>query len=316
MCCDQPCLTCAVSVSHDGSLMAIRLCLAIVLLSGILSPALAGPLQVVATFSVLGDMAQRIAGPDAHVRVLVGPEADCHAYQPKPSDARALRTANILIANGLGLETWLDRLIASSDFKGVKIIASRGIAPRMIDIDATLLPDPHAWGDPKFGRAYIITIAEALAKADPAHRAGYQSRAGAMLADLDRVDQNTKTAFADLVPNQRRVLTSHGAFGYFGAAYNIEFIGLNNLSSENDLSAKAMRRLIDEIRQAGVKTVFVESQTDPRLVQQVAAETGAHIGADLLSDNLAKPGSPGDSYIGMFENNVPILHQAMSELAR
>jgi zinc/manganese transport system substrate-binding protein len=282
----------------------------------VFSPALATPLQVVATFSVLGDMTQRIAGPDAVVRVLVGPESDTHAYQPKPSDARALRTADILIANGLGLETWLDRLTASSDFKGVKVIASSGIDPRLIDTDGTLLPDPHAWGDPKLGRGYIITIADALAKADPAHQAGFRARADAFLAELDLVDQNIKTAFADLVPNQRRVLTSHGAFGYFGAAYKIEFIGLNDLSGENELSAKAMRRLIDAIRQAGVRTVFVESQTDPRLVQQVAAETGAHIGADLLSDNLAKPGAPGDSYIGMFDYNLPILHQAMRELAR
>jgi zinc/manganese transport system substrate-binding protein len=271
---------------------------------------------VVATFSILGDMTQRIAGPDAVVRVLVAPEADSHAYQPKPSDARALRTADILIANGLGLETWLERLIASSDFKGVTVIASRGIEPRMVDTDGKLLPDPHAWGDPKFGRIYIINITQALAKADPAHQAGIWARADAFLAELDQVDHNIKTAFADLTPNQRRVLTSHGAFGYFGAAYSIGFIGLNDLSGENELSAKAMRRLIDEIRQAGVKTVFVESQTDPRLVQQVAAETGAHIGADLLSDNLAKPGAPGDSYLSMFKYNVPILHQAMSELAR
>ena len=285
-------------------------------LVSVASPAAAAPLQVVTTFSVLVDMTQRIAGTDAAIRVLVGPEADCHGYQPKPSDARALRSADILIANGLGLETWLDRLIAASDFKGAKIIASSGIEPRLIDTDGKLLPDPHAWGDPHFGRAYVMTIAEALSKADPAHQAGYHARAEAFLADLDQVDQKIKAKFAGLSARQRRVLTSHGAFGYFGAAYQIEFIGLNDLSGENELSAKSMRRLIDEIRQAGVKTVFVESQTDPRLVQQVAAETGAHIGADLLSDNLARPGAAGDSYIGMFDYNVPILYRAMAELPR
>ncbi len=270
-------------------------------------------LQVVATFSIIGDMTSHIAGDLADVRVLVGRDIDAHDYEPMPSDAKAIKHADMLIANGLGFDPWISRLMRAAEFKGKLVIATQSIAPITLSVFGKPLPDPHAWQDISLGIVYINNIARALADADPANASTYRANADEYASTLQAMDKNIKDSLAVIPQSRRQVLTNHSAFGYFGRAYGVTFIGLNGLSADSELSAKSLHVLIEQIRKSGIKTMFIEHLSDPRLLEQVAKETGAKDGGTLFSDSLAHPGLAGDSYLGMFTNNLEKLVSAMSD---
>lgn len=282
----------------------------------------AGPLKVVASFSILGDMVKQIGGSDVQLDVLVGPDGDAHEYEPTPADARRLAAAQVLVVNGLGFEAWLPKLVRASGFKGTTVVASEGVTPRDFGADASGGHDhvhtgdkhddhghegnidPHAWQSLANGARYARNIAAALAAADAAHADAYRQRADAYVARIDALDARVKEAFASLPPERRRVVTSHDAFGYFGDAYRMTFISAMGISTEAEPSAADVARIIGQIRQEKVPAVFFENVSSPKLAQQIARETGAHVGGTLYSDALAKPGLPAATYLGMFEWNL------------
>jgi len=273
-------------------------------------------LQVVASFSILGDMVKNVAGERVDLRILVGPGIDAHDYQPNPRDAQSIKSADLIIANGLGFEPWLDRLTQAAQFKGQVAITSAGINPRQLRAFGKSLPDPHAWQDLTLGQIYVRNIAQALARTDPDHGEIYRTNALAYSAKLERLDKSIKDRLAKIDPSARKVLTNHGAFGYFGAAYGIEFIGLKGASTDSELSARSLRGIIDQVRSEKITVLFIEHLTDPRLLAQIAQETGAHMGGDLFADSLAKPGQPGDTYLGMFDYNISQLLDAIKTGAK
>jgi zinc/manganese transport system substrate-binding protein len=303
---------------------------AAVLLAGFVGPvahAADAPLQVVASFSILGDMVKQVGGPDVQITTLVGPDGDAHEYEPTPADARALTSANVLVMNGLGFETWLPKLVKAANFKGVTVVASQGVTPRDFGGDEAggkdggkdgdrdggrerqhaangTHTDPHAWQDLGNGAIYVRNIGDALATADPAHADGYHQRAEAYLAKIQALDARVKQAFGALPPAQRRVVTSHDAFGYFGDAYGMTFISAMGISTDAEPSAADVARIIGQIRQEKVPAVFLENVSNARLAQQLARETGAKLGGTLYSDALARPGLPAATYLGMFEWNL------------
>lgn len=171
--------------------------------------------------------------------------------------------------------------------------------------------DPHAWHDLANGVVYVRNIADALAQADPAHAQDYRERAQAYVARLQALDAKARAAFAALPAERRRVVTSHDAFGYFGAAYGVQFIPVSGVSTEAEPSAAELAALVRQVRKEGVPAVFVENVQSPRLVEQVARETGARVGGTLYSDALAQPGQPADNYVGMFEWNLRQLSDAL-----
>ncbi len=277
------------------------------------APAQAGPLKVVASFSILGDMVKQIGGGDVQVDVLVGPDGDAHEYEPTPADARRLAAAQLLVVNGLGFEAWLPKLVRASGFKGTTVVASDGVTPRDFGGDATGGHDhdhgagnidPHAWQSLANGVRYARNIGAALAAADPAHADAYRQRTEAYAGRIEALDARVKQAFAALPPERRRVVTSHDAFGYFGDAYGMTFISAMGVSTEAEPSAADVARIIGQIRQEKVPAVFLENVSSPKLAQQIARETGAHVGGTLYSDALAKSGLPASTYLGMFEWNL------------
>ncbi|MFC4276022.1 metal ABC transporter substrate-binding protein [Achromobacter aloeverae] len=286
------------------------------------APAPAGPLKVVASFSILGDMVKQIGGGDVQVDVLVGPDGDAHEYEPTPADARRLAAAQLVVVNGLGFEAWLPKLVRASGFKGTTVVASEGVTPRDFGGDATGghghdhgagkpgehahdgNTDPHAWQNLANGARYARNIGAALAAADAAHADAYRQRTDAYVARIEALDARVKQAFAALPPERRRVVTSHDAFGYFGDAYGMTFISAMGISTEAEPSAADVARIIGQIRQEKVPAVFFENVSSPRLAQQIARETGARVGGTLYSDALAKPGLPAATYLGMFEWNL------------
>ncbi len=267
-------------------------------------------LKVVTSFSILADITQQIAGDKLELRNLVGADADAHVYQPSAEDAKAVFAADLIIANGLGFEPWLDRLMASSEAPGTRIDASAGVLPLMLDEDDEKIPDPHAWQNLANAEIYVQNIAKALGQADPKNAAHYNAGRDAYLAQIRSLLVEAKAGLGQLPPAQRTIITSHDAFAYLGQAYGLSFVAPQGLSTEDEPSAAEVAALIRQIRADGVKAVFVENIRDPRLIQQIANEAGAKVGGTLYSDALASEG-PASTYLGMFKYNLDTLLAAL-----
>ncbi|EPL15875.1 metal ABC transporter substrate-binding protein [Pseudomonas sp. CF161] len=272
----------------------------------------ADKLQVVTSFSILADITQQVGGDHIQITNMVGADADAHTYEPSPDDARALLKARLIIKNGLGFEPWLDRLVASTATKTPVITASRGVIPRTLDEDGATVPDPHAWHNLANTELYVNNITKALVAADPGNKADYERNSQAYLKQIYRLLAEAKAKLGSLPPGNRKIVTSHDAFGYLGQAYGIDFLAPQGLSTEREPSAAEVAALITQIRNARVKAVFMENIKDARLLQQIAEESGAHIGGTLYSDALAATG-PASTFIGLFEYNLNTLYDALSQ---
>ncbi|MCQ4253668.1 metal ABC transporter substrate-binding protein [Stutzerimonas stutzeri] len=267
-------------------------------------------LQVVTSFSILADLTREVGGDHVELTNLVDADADAHVYEPSPNDAKALLRADLIIANGLGFEPWLERVLASSEPKGKRINASAGVVPLMLDEDGERVPDPHAWQSLTNAKIYVHNIAKALGELDPANVDAYNQRRDAYLTRLHALLKKADAQIAGLLASQRKVVTSHDAFGYLGQAWQLAFIAPQGLSTHDEPSAADVAALIRQIRSEGVRAVFVENIRDPRLIQQIADEAGAKVGGTLYSDALASEG-PASTYLGMFEHNLDTLMAAL-----
>ncbi|MCY3811864.1 MAG: zinc ABC transporter substrate-binding protein [Gammaproteobacteria bacterium] len=258
-------------------------------------------LNVVGTFTILGDMVRNVGGEHVALTTLVGPNADAHVYEPTPADARTLARADLVVVNGLGFEGWIDRLVKVSGYKGPVVVASEGVAALTVEGNQ---PDPHAWQDLANGRLDVANIARALAAADPAHADEYRRRAEAYDRELATLDRDIRGQLGAFPQDRRKVITSHDAFRYFGHAYGIDFRAPVGLSTESEPSAGELATLIRQMQDEGIRALFVENITDPRLVEQLAREAGAVIGGRLYSDSLSGPNGPAPTYLDMFRHNV------------
>jgi zinc/manganese transport system substrate-binding protein len=274
------------------------------------SPARAADrLNVVASFSILGDLVRNVGGERVNVTTLVGPDGDVHVYVPTPADAKKIADARLVFVNGLGLEGWLPRLVQSAGNKATIITATTGIAPLKLGSDA----DPHAWQSPLNAKIYVTNIRDALVAAAPADAEAFKSNANAYLAKLDALDGEVRQAVAQIPENRRKVISTHRAFGYFAAAYGVAFVAPLGVSTESEASARDIAGIITQIRASKIPAVFLENISDPRLIRQIAAETGVRVGGTLYSDSLT--GEKGDSptYIDMVRHNIKALTSALSQ---
>ena len=269
----------------------------------------AEPLKVVASFSILGDLARNVGGDRVDVTTLVGPDSDAHVYSPTPADAKRIADARLIVVNGLGFEGWLPRLVQSSGSKAEIVTASSGIAPLRLGTRA----DPHAWQSVRNAKIYVANISLALTAADPASAEQFAANTQAYLAKLDALDREVLEAVAKLPPARRKVISTHSAFGYFAAAYGIEFIAPLGVSTESEPSARDIARIITQVKRAKIPAVFLENVTDPRLMQRVSAETGARIGGTLYSDGLTGEKGDAPTYIDMVRHNIKTLTRALGD---
>jgi zinc/manganese transport system substrate-binding protein len=288
-------------------------------LAALASPAAAqdtrpNKIKTVATISILGDLVRNVGGDRVEVTTLVGPDSDAHVYAPTPGDARQLAAADIVFVNGLGLEGWMTRLVAASGSKAPTIVVSKGITPRKMpdeDRPGRTATDPHAWQSIADAKIYVANIRDGLSTIDPAGKAAYQTNGQAYLATLDELETEVTTVLAPIPPGRRKIITSHDAFGYFGAAYSVTFIAPEGLSTDAEPSAKDVARIIAQIRKQKIPAVFLENITDPRLMEQIARETGAIVGGKLYSDALSRPDGPAGTYVDMMRHNVRELAKAL-----
>ena len=270
---------------------------------------------VIATFSILGDLVKNVGGDRVEVTTLVGADTDSHVYAPTPADAKRAGAAKVVFINGLGFEGWITRLVKASGTKAPTITVSKGIKTRKMEDDhghGHTATDPHAWQSVSNAKIYVANIRDGLIAADPPGKSTYEANASAYLAKLDALEAEVKAVINQIPPDRRRIITSHDAFGYFGAAYGIEFIAPTGVSTEAAVSARDVAKIITQIRKQKIPAVFMENVTDPRMMEQIAKESGAKIGGRLFSDALSDEKGPAPSYIEMMRNNIHQLASALT----
>jgi zinc/manganese transport system substrate-binding protein len=277
-------------------------------------------LKVVATFSILGDFARNVGGDRVEVTTLVGPNDDVHVYTPTTADAEAIRDARLVIVNGLGLEGWLPRLVESSGSNATTVVATHGIVPRKIAAGEILSRghgagsmDPHAWQSVANAEIYVANIRDAMVAADPANAATYRANASAYLAKLQTLDHDVREALAPIPVERRKLISTHDAFGYFAAAYDITFLAPQGVSTETEPSARDIATITTQIKKDKIPAVFLENISDQRLIRQIASETGAAIGGTLYSDSLTAKDGEAPSYIEMVRHNIRTVASALME---
>ncbi len=273
-------------------------------------------IPVVATFTILADLARQVGGGRVEVVPLVGPNGDVHAYDPSPADSRKVAGAKLVVENGLHLEGWISRLAKASATKARIVIASDRAAPRKDMTNKEFAEhggtDPHAWQNVANAKIYVANIRDGLIAVDPAGRAEYETNARAYLENLDALDAEARAAIAKIPAERRRIVTTHDAFGYFGQAYGLTLAAPAGVSTESGVSARDMARIIAQIKKDRFPAVFLENVSDARLMDQIARETGAKIGGTLYSDSLSAPEGPAGTYIDMVRHNISELTKALA----
>jgi zinc/manganese transport system substrate-binding protein len=264
-------------------------------------------IKAVATFSILGDLLKNVGGDRVEIVTLVGRDGDAHVYAPTPADAKTLAAAKIVFVNGLGFEGWINRLVKASATKAKVVVATTGIKPRKMeeaDAHGHSEADPHAWQSVANTKIYVANIRDGLIAADPAGKSAFEANAAGYLAKLDRLEADVKAAIARIPQDRRRIITTHDAFGYFGAAYGMQFIAPQGVSTENEASAWDVAKIIVQIRKQKIPAVFLENVSDSRLMDRIAKETGAKVGGTLYSDALSGDKGPAATYLDMMRNNI------------
>lgn len=277
----------------------------------------ASPMPVIASFSILGDLVRQVGGAAVKVDALVGPNQDVHVYEPTPGDLRALLRARLLVVNGLGLEGWMDRLTRAVQYKGVTVVAAEKVVPRTMREDSgAIATDPHAWQDPRNAMLYVAAITTGLAAADSPNASVYHDASARYTARIAGMDDWASARLSQIPHDQRRIITTHDAFGYYGARYGIEFLAPEGISTEFEPSAKAIAALIAQIKREKIRAIFIENMTSPRMAQMLAQETGAVLGGTVYSDALSPPGGQAATYLDMLKHNTTLFAEAMGPPAR
>ena len=332
------------------------------------------PIPVVATFSILGDMVERIGGSEVAISTLVGRNGDTHVYQPTPADAKSVRKAEILFTNGLEFEGWLERLAEAAEFAGVTVVATDGMDLISLeefhdddghdddghddehddeehgesadkheddehddekqsdahddeehdgdhdeehedehDEHAHGEFDPHGWLSLQNSITYIDNITAALAVAAPSRAATFYQNRAAYVTEIESLDSQVKAMINALPESARTIITSHDAFQYFGRDYGLTFLAPQGLSTDSEASARDVAQLIEQIRAEGIAAVFVENVADPRLLQQIATETGTTVGGELYPGALSDKDGPAATYLDLIEHNATTIANALAK---
>jgi ABC-type Zn uptake system ZnuABC Zn-binding protein ZnuA len=299
-------------VAHTGRLGAIvALALLVVGCSGGTAPSAGSKLTVATTTTVFADMVRQIGGDAVEVESLVPANGDVHTFSPTPSQARLLSRAGLVVMNGLGLDDWLDGTVADVGTSATVLKLAVGLpGAEYVAGDDGETANPHLWMDVTYAKAYAARITEALAAADPAHAASYRANGQTYAGTLERLDAWVHDQIAAIPEANRRFVSFHDAFPYFARRYGLQIVGVAVEAPGQDPSAGYTAQLIQAIRQAHVKAIFSEAQFPPKLVDQLASETGATVVANLYDDSVGDP--PVTTYEAVIRWDVDQFVKALS----
>lgn len=279
-------------------------------------PLQAGAVQVVVSFSVLGDLVERIAGDEAQVQVLVPVGAEVHDWELTPRNFMTLEAADIVFFNGLGLEQWM-RQVRVTVPSGTPVIAL-GEQADFQTLPITIgefqgSPDPHLWMDPRAAAAYAHVIAEGLGGLMPAQAELFAGRARALEMELVSLWQELNEALAQIPASRRLLITSEAAFLYFAAAFDLRHEAIWGSNAETQSSPRQIMRMVDLVRRERPPALFWESTVTDRHVRSVAEDTGVSIAGPLYVDSLGSPGSGAEDYFSMLRSNVMLVRSILED---
>jgi zinc/manganese transport system substrate-binding protein len=283
---------------------------------------------VIATTSVFADLAQLALGDNVTIETIIPAGVDVHTFEPSPADAQKLAGADLIVMNGLGLDEWALSLLEAAGKSEEDVLE---LAEGIDESNAWVYlegeehdeeegeehseeegeehghggTDPHIWLDPKGAAIYVDRIAARVAAELPERAAEIESARDAGLAEIAALDEELRVGFAAIDASTRKIVTFHDAFGYFARAYEIEIVGVAVEAPGQEPSAKEIAALIDAIKAAGVTSVFSEAQFPSKVLDQVAAETGATVLENLYSDALGN--APANSYLGAMRANASAI---------
>lgn len=271
------------------------------------SPGRSG-VRVVATTTQLADFTRNVGGARIALSQLLQPNTDPHEYEPTPSDVTAVADAKVVIEHGLGLDDWLDQVVANAGGNPARVVATNGIEPLPGD-DKERAGDPHVWLDPLNAVVMVRNIATGLAAADPAGAETYRQNADRYVAEIEALDAELTARIAAVPAASRKIVTDHDAFGYFARHYGITVVGtvVPSLSTAAEPAANEVAALAATIRREGARTVFPESSVNPRLERAIAEEAGANLGRPLFGDALGPSNTPAGTYLGMMRANMDAI---------
>ncbi|MFG0248762.1 MAG: metal ABC transporter solute-binding protein, Zn/Mn family [Phycisphaeraceae bacterium JB051] len=307
------------------------------------------PFDVVATYSILGDIVKQVGGQQVQVKTLVGAGGDAHTYEPTPSDSVSINKAVLLFENGLEFETWLDKLYKASGSDAKRIVVSKNLKPRRLDHEEDEHADheenhedhadhdhdehdhadhdehdhhhhhgefdPHIWHDVTNVISMVKVVAKALQDVDPSNVQQYQTNADQYIAQLTDLDTWIKEQVQKIPASNRKLVTTHDTFSYFAQRYGFEVISvMGSVSSEiADPSAADVARVVDQVKSFGVPAIFAENILSPKMTKQIAQQAGVQVVATLYTDALGKPGTEGQTYIKMVRHNVNTMVKALAQ---
>ncbi|WP_375628521.1 metal ABC transporter solute-binding protein, Zn/Mn family [Bartonella sp. TT67HLJMS] len=276
-------------------------------------------IKVVASFSILADLVKNVGDNHISMTTFVGPNANTHTYEPTPHDAQALRNAQIIFINGLHLEGFIDRLITASGTKALLVKVSANIPSLEMNNQEHnahhhhSVIDPHAWQTIPNVKIYVKNIAAAFCKIDPQSCTSYKKNAETYIQKLKIAQDTLKTKIATIPKDKRIIITSHDAFGYFAKEYGFTILAPQSASTEAEATAADVAKLIKQIKANKAAALFVENISNPRLIKQIAKETGLKIGGTLYSDALSNKNGPAATYLDMMEHNVNTIIDAITK---
>ena len=277
-------------------------------------------LQIVATTGMIGDAVAIIAGDKADVTVLMGPGVDPHLYKATQGDLNALRSGDIIFYNGLHLEGKMqevfDRLATSKKVFPVAAGIPESKLRTVAQVNGISTHDPHIWFDVQLWMLAVAEIGKQLSASDPTNAAFYATQTTKYLEQLTALDVFVKEKMSAIPETHRTLITSHDAFGYFGAAYGIRVKGLQGISTAAEFGLKDITDMVNMIIAEDIKAVFVESSVSEKSIQAVIE--GCHqknhnikAGGTLYSDAMGAAGTPEGNYIGMVTHNVEVIYAAL-----
>ena len=266
---------------------------------------------VLTTFTVLADMAENVAGDHLRVESITKPGAEIHEYEPTPDDVKKAAGADLVLENGMNLETWIQQFVQNADAEHVTV--SEGVDP--IDIAAGSYegkPNPHAWMSPDAAETYVDNIAEAFAELDPDHAEDFEANAGDYKGEIREVGEELESSLADLPERQRVLLTCEGAFSYLARDAGLTEKYLWPVNSDEQGTSQQMTSAIDYVEEHDVPAVFCESTVSDQSMQQVVSSTDASYGGTLYVDSLSEADGPVPTYLDLLRHDAETISSALT----
>lgn len=269
--------------------------------------------RVLAVETFLADITRQVAGDRLVVESLLPDNMDPHSYQPAPRDSIKVARSNVLVINGLGIETFLAPLLANAGGTRLVITSSAGLTPRPDPSGEHPAGDPHMWLDPNNVIKYVENIRDGLTQADPPGQKIYADNAATYILQLQALDKWIREQVKQIPTDQRQLVTNHDSLGYFAARYGFKVVGsiIPSLSSEAAPTAREIANLIDQIRISKAHAIFMETGANLNLAEQISGETSAIIITDLYIHSVSEANGPAPTYIDMMKYNVTQIVNAL-----